>query len=69
MLTLVISKVDKHRSYFGFKNPTLIQDRPRNRALKQFKLEVQANASSVESNLGSGDHEYLELVLSFTKYV
>ena len=39
-----------------------------NKIPKRLKLELQANASSVETNLGGGNHSYLGLVLTDTKY-
>ena len=39
-----------------------------NKALKRLKLELQANASSVETDLGGGEHGYLGLVLTDQEY-
>ena len=41
---------------------------PTHKTLKGLKQELRANASSVESNLGGGDHEYLGLVLDDSEY-
>ena len=38
------------------------------KALKRLKLELQANASSVETDLGGGNHGYLGLVLKDAEY-
>ena len=40
-----------------------------NKALKRLKLELQSNASSVETNLGGGNHSYLGLVLIDEEYI
>ena len=55
-------------SYFKYKTPTPIQGTPTNKALKRLKQELRANASSVESILGGGDHGYLGLVLTDAEY-
>ena len=55
-------------SYFKYKTPTPIFGAPTNKTLKRLKQELCANASSVESDLGSGDHGYLGLVLSNADY-
>ena len=55
-------------SYFKYKTPTPIQGAPSNKTLKQLKTELRANASSVESKLGGGDHGYLGLVLTDQEY-
>ena len=60
--------IDYAASYFKYKTPTPIQGEPTNKALKRLKTELQANASSVKSNLGGGDHGYLVLVLSDVEY-
>ena len=60
--------VDYAASYFRYKTPTPIQGTPTYKALKRLKAELRANASSVESNLGGGDHGYLGLVLSDAEY-
>jgi len=41
-----------------------IQEEPTNKSLKRLQTELQANASSVETNLGRGNEGYLELVLT-----
>ena len=60
--------VDYASSYFKYKTPTPIQGTPPNKALKRLKQELRANASSVESDLGGGDHRYLGLVLMDVEY-
>ena len=60
--------VDYAASYFKYKTPTPIQGAPTNKTLKRLKQELRANASSVESDLGGGDHGYLGLVLTDAEY-
>ena len=55
-------------SYFKYKRPTPIQGTPTYKALNRLKAELRANASSVETDLGGGNHGYLWLVLSDAKY-
>ena len=61
---MATGNVDYATSYFKYKTPTPIQGAPTNKTLKRLKQELRANASSVESDLGGGDHEYLGLVLT-----
>ena len=61
--------VDYAASYFKYKTPTPIQGAPTNKTLKRLKQELRANASSVESDLGGGDHGFLGLVLTDAEYV
>ena len=51
-------------SCFKHKTPTPIRGEPTNKTLKRFQTELQANSSSVETDLGGGNHGYLALVLS-----
>ena len=60
--------VDHTVSYFKCKTPTPIHGTPTNSSLKRLKLELRANATSVESELGGGNHGYLGLVLTNTEY-
>ena len=55
-------------SYFKYKTPTPIQGTPTYKALNQLKAKLCANASSVETDLGGGNHGYLGLVLSDAEY-
>lgn len=55
-------------SFFKYKIPKPIQGTPTNKTLKRLKTELQANASSVESDLGGGDHSCLGLVLTDEEY-
>ena len=60
--------IDYALSYFKYKTPTPIRGIPINKALKRLKLELQANTSSVESDLGSRDYGYLSLILTNQEY-
>ena len=60
--------VDYAASYFKYKTPTPIRGEPTNKSLKRLLSELRANASSVETDLGGGDHGYLGLVLSNVDY-
>ena len=60
--------VDYTASYFKYKTPTPIQGAPTNKILKRLKQELRANVSSVELDLGGGDHGYLGLVLTDVEY-
>ena len=56
--------VDCAASHFKCKTPTPVHGTPTNAALKRLKLELRANAASVESDLGGDDHGCLGLVLT-----
>ena len=60
--------IDYATSYFKYKRPIPIQGAPSNKSLKRLKAELRANASSVETDLGGGDHGYLGLVLTDVEY-
>ena len=63
-----LGTVDYQPSYFKCKTPTPIRGLPTHSALKRLKTELQANASSVETDLGGGNHRYLGLVLTDVEY-
>ena len=65
---MTLGAVDYATSYFKYNTPTPVQGASTNKTLKRLKQELQANASSVESDLGGGDHWYLGLVLTNAKY-
>ena len=65
---MTVGAVDYAASYFKYKTPTPITGAPTNKTLKRLKQELWANASSVESDLGGGDHDYLGLVLTDAEY-
>ena len=61
--------IDYVHTYFPYKTPTLVRGEPTYNDLKRIKTELRANASSVESNAGGGDHGHLYLVLTNAEYV
>ena len=62
------NNVDYANVYFKYKIPTPINGEPSNKSLKRLKTELRANGSSVDTDLGGGDHGYLGLVLSDQEY-
>lgn len=54
--------------HFQFPSPTRITGEPTYATLKTLAKELRANAGSVETNLGGGDHGYLGLVVSDEDY-
>ena len=63
-----LGTLDYSSSYFKYKTPILVWGESVHKMLKYLKIELKVNASSVESNLGRGNHRYLGLVLIDTKY-
>ena len=61
--------IDYVTTYFPHKVPTLVRGVPNYANIKRVKTELRANASSVDSELGGGDHGYLGLVLSNVEYL
>ena len=61
--------IDYVTVYFPHKTPTLVLGEPTYNDIKRIKTELRADASSVESDLGGGDHGYLFLTLSDTEYL
>ena len=59
-----IRTIDYAESYFKYKTPISIREVPTHKALKCLKLELQANASSIEIDLGDRNHRYLSLILT-----
>ena len=55
-------------SYFKYKTPTPIRGVSVYKIIKRLKLELQANGSSVETDLGSGNHGYLDLLCTDKEY-
>ena len=51
------------------KTPTLVHGELTYNDIMRIKTELRADASSVESDLGGGDHRYIFLTLSDTEYV
>lgn len=60
--------VDYASNYFPYPTPTKIEGKPINATLKVLEGELHANASSVDSDLGGGDHGYLGLVMKDAEY-
>ena len=65
---MTTSRVDYASTYFPYKTPTPIQGEPTYKTLKRLKNELRANASSVDTDLGGGDHGFLGLVLTEAEY-
>ena len=61
--------IDYATLYFKYKSPIPINGEPTYKSLKRLKTELRANASSVDTDLGGGDHGYLGLVLSDVEYM
>ena len=54
--------------YFKYSVPIPITGEPTHKSLKRLKIELRANASSVDTDLGGGDHGYPGLVLTDVEY-
>ena len=65
---MTTGNIDYATLYFKYKIPTRINSEPTYQSLKRLKTELRANASSVDTDLGGGDHGYLGLVLSDAEY-
>ena len=65
---MTLGSIDYASSYFKYKTPIPIRGEPTHKSLKRLKLELQANASSVETDLGGGNYGYLGLVLTDEEY-
>ena len=62
------SNINYIDTYFEFKELTKIHGEPTYDTLKQLHNQLKANATTVPSNLGGGQHGHLGLVLTPTKY-
>ena len=51
-------------SYFKCKTPTPVTGTPTHKVLKRLKKELQANVSSIETDLGGVNHGHLGLMLT-----
>ena len=60
--------VDYASNYFPYATPTKIEGQPTYATLKILEGKLRANASSVDSDLGGGDHGYLGLVMKDADY-
>lgn len=65
---MTLGSIYSASSFFKYNTPTPIQGAPSNKSLKRLKTELRANASSVESKSGGGDHGYLGLALIDEEY-
>ena len=65
---MTTTRIDYAATYFPYSSPTPIRGEPTYKSLKKLQRELKANASSVDSDLGGGDHGYLGLVLSDIQY-
>ena len=64
----MITNVDYATLYFKYPVPIPIIGEPNNKSIKRLKQELRANSSSVDTDLGGGDHGYLGLYLSDVEY-
>ena len=62
------TNVDYATTYFKYPIPTPINGKPTNKSVKKLKTELRANSSSVDTDLGGGDHRYLWLILTDAEY-
>ena len=62
------SSINYIDTFFEFKELTKIHGEPTYESLKELHNQLKANACTVPSNLGGGQHGHLGLVLSPTKY-
>ena len=65
---MTMTRIDYASSYFTYPTPTPIQGEPTFKSLKRLKNELRANASSVDTDLGGGDHGCLGLILTEAEY-
>ena len=63
------SNVNYTATYFKYPVPSPINGEPTNKTLKRLQKELRANSSSVETDLGGGDHGYLGLILADLEYM
>ena len=63
-----MTNVDYAATYFKYPTPNPIHGEPTNKSLKRLKTELRANSSSIDTDLGGGDHGYLGLILSDPEY-
>ena len=62
------NNVDYTTTYFKYPVPTPINGEPMNKTLKRLKMELRANGSSVDTDLGGVNHGYLGLILADLEY-
>ena len=64
----MMTNVDYAALYLKYLVPIPIIGEPTQNTLKRLKHELRANANSVDTDLGGGDHGYLGLYLSDVEY-
>ena len=65
---MTIGTIDYASSYFKCNAPMPMRQEPTHKSLKRLKLELQANASSIKTDLGGGNYGCLGLVLTDVEY-
>ena len=65
---MMTTNIDYATLYFKYPAPTPINGEPPNKTLKRLKQELRANALSIETDLGGGNHGYLGLFISDLEY-
>ena len=68
MIKLASNNIDYAAVYFKYMVPSPITGEPTHKSLKRLKTELRANVSSIDTDLGGGDHGYLGLVLTDVEY-
>ena len=63
------TKFDYGTLYINYPVPTPINIEPTNKTIKRLKHELCVNTSSMDTDLGGGNHGYLILYLSDVEYV
>ena len=64
-----MTSIDYTATYIKYPTPNTIHGEPTNEMLKGLNTELRANSSSVDTNLGGGDHVYLGLILADQEYL
>ena len=62
------NNIDYAAVYFKYSISTSITGEPTHKSLKRLKTELPANAISIDTDLGGGNHGYLGLVLTDVEY-
>ena len=65
---MCLGAIDYVSSYFNYKTPIPIRGVPVYKTIKKLRLELQANGSLVETDLGSRNHGYLGLLCTDEEY-
>ena len=65
---MMMTNVNYATLYFKYPVPTPINGEPTNKKIKRLKHELRANVSSVDIDLGGGDHGYLGVYLLDVEY-